>query len=459
MFFRSSDKDAAPSTPSRPDNNDINLMENPFSPSMPSPRVPEGNLFDVSFETGDIMTTTTPQTTSSDSTADLFDPFGDINTTTTTQSYGNKSQSSSMDFLNTLDSQNDFFSNGGSSTNMFQSPTTSSTNNFFDSATPVYQHQTNGMLTTNNNTSASTNLPYEYHDFDGFGNSPTLADFGPKVDPFADTPDWESVASVASEEIGGPGNGTSGSQNPFAIGSEQMTTNQNMDLFSTKNKSPVAIDPFDNTDPFANGDDPFSTKPTTNQNSDFFGTTNHNADPFGSANQSSVDPFGSANQNSDMFGSANQQSSNIFSSNNATTNSLDMFNNTTPQSSSSTNQNHQNFFSAESSLDPFGTTPTNEVLPTSNPFFSSNDPQHHTTEDSGQDMFSDYLSKVASKDISASSQAVSHNGNSNFTNNSSEFSLSEDFSEMSMNSEAPKTVVSFFIYNILLSKSKDLGYI
>lgn len=414
---------------------------------MPSPRVPEGNLFDASFETGDIIST--PQT-SSDPT-DLFDPFGDVTPTPTTS---NKSQSSSMDFLNTLDSQNDFFSNGGSSTNMFQSPTTTTSNNFFDSATPVYkQHQTNGLSTANNTTS-STNLPYEYHDFDAFGNSPTLADFGPKVDPFADTPDWESVASVASEETGGLGNGTTGSsQNPFSIGSEQMTTNQNMDLFNTKNKSPVAIDPFENTDPFANGDDPFSTT-TPNHNSDFFGSTNLNVDPFGSANQNPVDPFGSANQNSDpfgssnsnsdMFGSANQQSTDIFSSNNTTTSNLDIFNNAAPQPPST----NQNLFSAESSLDPFGTTPTNEVLPTSNPFFSSNEPQHHTTQDSGPDMFSDYLTKVASKDIISSGQAVTNTNSqtSNFlnSNSSSDFSLSEDFSEMSMTSEGPKTVVSLF---------------
>ena len=448
MFFHSSDADSPPHTPRNDD--DINSLANPFSPSMQSPRVAGGgggeNLFDASFETSLF-----PAADSNTPASDLFDPFGNATTT-----YVSKSQGGSMDFLNTLDNsptsnnQNDFFGAGGNSTNIFNS--TTATNNIFDS-TPAFQ--TNGTLSNN-----ASNLPYEYHDFDTFGNSPTKADFGPKVDPFADTPDWESVASVASEEISGPG-ATASSQNPFSIGSEQMTTNQNMDLFSTKNRTP--IDPFDNTDPFANGEDPFGA---SNQNSDFFDSVNQTADPFGTTNQNpdlfglpnqNSDPFGSPNQNSDIFDSANQsadpfgttnQNPDLFGSTN-TNNNIDLFNNTTP----SANYN-QNLFSSESSLDPFGTTPTNEMgsVPTSNPFFTNNEHRkQQSTQDSGHDIFSDYLSKVASKVVGErkafdeSSSNNHSNSDSNFTNNA-DFSLSEGFSEMSLSStESPRTVVSFFM--------------
>ena len=446
MFFFH-DGETPPTTPRSngvsSSGDDINSLANPFSPSMSSPRPGSAdNLFDASFETsfpgGD------PQQTATSS-HDLFDPFGGNATTT----YISGSNSGSLDFLNTAGN-----TNTGNTTDFFGNTTNTNTTNFFDpqQQQPSFnsqQHQMNGFSTNQNQ---QQQLPYEYHDFDTFGDSPTSADFGPKVDPFADTPDWESVASVASEEIttNGAGSNSALQQNPFSIGSEQMTTNQNMDLFGTKHKS--MVDPFMNSDPFATtttaasptanqSQNDFFGSSSADQNANMFGSTNQSSDPFGSAANQSSDPFGSINHNSDVFGSSNQMTVTDDTFGSATNQNLDIFGPTT----TSTYPN-EDLFSHASSIDLFGTTtPTNQqpdLSSTSNPFFSNQEQQ--SPRDAGNDMFADYLSKVASKDIGGpsnpfgSNAAVVTNGSG-----SSDFGLNDNFSDLALDSDDhAKSVVS-----------------
>ncbi|XP_066924895.1 capon-like protein isoform X2 [Clytia hemisphaerica] len=317
MFFHGDDGETPPTTP-----RDINSLANPFSPSMPSPRNNSENLFDASFETSFPPNSSSAKPTATEE--DLFDPFSTA--TTTYVSQGDNG-------LNSLSSQNnvDLF---GTSSAFNTSPTQDKNN---------------------------------YHDFDTFGSSPTTGNFIPKVDPFADTPDWESVASEEVSSV------SSAPNNPFSVGSKQLTTSQNLDLFNSMSQQQKSQNSF-NADPFAsinndNNLDPFgSTDP-------FSGSANQSADPFGPTNQNS-DPFGSANQNSNIFGSST---------------------NDDPFGKPTTNH-HQDLFSTESSLDPFSaTTPTAANQQTnsfsSNPFASASDISQT------DDIFADYLTKVASKEV------------------------------------------------------------
>eukprot|EP00111_Clytia_hemisphaerica_P008290 TCONS_00024189-protein len=152
-------------------------------------------------------------------------------------------------------------------------------------------------------------------------------------------------------------------------GLNSLSSQNNVDLFGTSSA--------------------FNTSPTQDKNNyhdfDTFGSS-PTTDPFsGSANQS-ADPFGPTNQNSDPFGSANQNS-NIFGSST----------NDDPFGKPTTNH-HQDLFSTESSLDPFSaTTPTATNQQTnsysSNPFASASDISQT------DDIFGDYLTKVASKEV------------------------------------------------------------
>jgi len=380
MFFHVSDEDSPPSTP-----RDINTLTNPFSPSAMSPRGED--MFSATFDAHFPQ----PESTN-DINLPANDPFDPFSANATPKQSGN------------LGNDLDFF--GGTPVIQPQHPDNSVIRNNDDlfggfdtsgiSVFDVSASQNNDSnLTPNTPQQQQQQQQQQYHDFDAFGVSSTsAADFGPKTDPFADTPDWESVAS---EEVGGS-SVSSVPHNPFSSGSGNLTTKQNVDLFNASTTTTNATttsqnghDPFgsinQNSDPFGSpnqNSDPFGS---TNQNSHPFGSTNHNSDPFGSSNVEPINPFGSANQSADMFGSTNQN--------------MDPFGNT----SSTPNMQNSLLFSTNNNLDTFGSanqqhSVNNTMSP--NPFASQNDLSSATTTSQGAspDIFSDYLNnKVAARDI------------------------------------------------------------
>lgn len=262
-FFFGSDGDTPPSTP-----NNFNHLANPFPPAMQSPR---DDLFQANFQS-DANTTA----------ADPFDPFSD-----NTMSSDSKTH-------------DDFF-NGIHSTNVQKN-----TDDLFGdlNCDDVSVFEASAIDTSYFN---GNDFNYECRGFEDLATSPDAGDFMPKVDPFADTPDWESVAS---EEVGG--SSVSGPHNPFSAGSGQMTTNQNVDFFNSTNDK--------NNDPFASSfNDPFASTD--------FNTTNQSQDPFGDnslSNTNTIDPFFSPGNPADPFNTNTEPSSgdNLFSTSANTTTTI-----------------------------------------------------------------------------------------------------------------------------------------
>ena len=411
MFFHVSDEETPPSTP-----REINTLANPFSPSITSPRGEDlfSATFDAHFQPpGSTNNANLPAD-------DPFDPFGTSGPPTNNSNLGNE-----LDFFNSAPviqpQQTANVNMVGSNDDLFGSFDTSGVSVF-----DVSSHQ-------NNDSNGLANAqPHQYNDFDAFGVGGNLAaDFSaPKVDPFADTPDWESVASVASEEVGGSSH-SSAPHNPFSSGgSGNLTTNQNVDLFNASNTNTVT-DPFgssnQNSDPFGStnqNSDPFGS---TNQNSDLFGSTNVSSDLFsGSNNTDLINPFGSANQNGDIFGTTSQNT--------------DLFANvsSTQDSFAISTNNNSDFFGSANQQQGMNNTMSQ------NPFANGNDLNSTTpSQGASHDIFSDYLnSKVVSRDFNNTDtenpfhqpQMTPTNETNNITSFGDDFpSLNEQVTHMNIN--------------------------